>query len=178
MIGEKGEIEVWKLLLNHQKIKFEKLSRNWEEIEELQIDIYAETAKNVYFIEVKNWSEGFYHSPKGIFHQEKIWEQQIWRKEKIIENFASSKTIIYLITFPSGELANDFRGFLSQKQDRELLVVHHDQVHGKVWENAYDLKRIDDFIYEKEKAFRSRKLKVPNSSLVKIINKEKIKNDY
>ncbi|CAG8590450.1 2759_t:CDS:2 [Ambispora gerdemannii] len=54
MIGEKGEEEVWQLLANNKKIKFERLIKNWREIEDLQVDIYGETAQNIYFIEVKN----------------------------------------------------------------------------------------------------------------------------
>jgi hypothetical protein len=45
---------VYQLLLNNKKIKFKKLIKNWQEIDDLQIDIYGETAENVYFIEVKN----------------------------------------------------------------------------------------------------------------------------
>lgn len=160
IIGERGEMEILELLMNNKKIKFEKLSKNWEEIEDLQIDIYAETSKSIYFIEVKNWSDSFYYSPKeGFFRQQKIWEQQTRRKGKIVENFNSAKNIIYLVSFPNGEIANDFREFLVKKQEKELLVVHHDQVYGKIWDSEYSLKKIDDFIYEKEKTSQNKKKK-------------------
>jgi len=41
------------MLTNNGKIKLEKLIKNWEEIEDLQIDIYLETSERIYFIEVK-----------------------------------------------------------------------------------------------------------------------------
>jgi len=160
MVGEKGELEVLELLNNNQKINFEKLNQNWEEIEELQIDIYAETAKNIYFIEVKNWSESFYYSfSENLPHHQGIWEQQIYRKTKITESFNSAKPITYLISFPSGEVAHDFQKFLNKKQVGELLVAHHDQVHGKIWVAEYNLKRIDHFIEEKEKVSCDKKIK-------------------
>ena len=157
IIGDKGEKKALEILSKNKKIKFENLAKNWQEIEGLQIDIYAETAKNVYFIEVKNWSESFYHSfTESLPHYQKIWEQQIYRKAKIIEDFNLAKSITYLISFPNGEIAHDFRKFLIKKQDEEFLVAHHDQVHGKTSTAEYNLKRIDNFIEEREKNFRSK----------------------
>jgi predicted naringenin-chalcone synthase len=52
--GNEGEEKVFKLLKESKKIKFRKLVKDWREIEDLQIDIYAETENKVYFIEVKN----------------------------------------------------------------------------------------------------------------------------
>jgi len=54
IVGEQGEEEVLQLLTSNKKIKFEKLIKNWQEVEDLQIDIYGETDTNIYFIEVKN----------------------------------------------------------------------------------------------------------------------------
>ncbi|CAH1756642.1 19178_t:CDS:2 [Entrophospora sp. SA101] len=125
LIGEKGEEEVWQLLANNQKIKLEKLIKNWQEIEDLQIDIYLETPNNIYFIE-------------------KILEQQIYRQGKIQENFSSAKTITYLISFSTGELTNDFQNFLINEEISELLATHHDKVHSKTWEAEYNIKRIDE----------------------------------
>lgn len=99
-------------------------------------------------------------------------EQQIARQEKIIEGFNSSKAIIYLISFPSGEIAHDFQNFLVKNQYEELLVVHHDQIHGKAWKVEYNLKRIDHFIEEKEKVSRDKKTKNQPLNLIKILNRE------
>lgn len=145
IIGEQGEEKVWQLLDNNKKIKFEKLVKNWQEIEDLQIDIYGETAENVYFIEVKDWSESFYYSSREgrLTYQKKILEQQIYHQGKIRENFSSTKEIIYLINLPTGELANDLQSFLRKKEFTELVVTHHDKVHGKTWEAEYNVKRID-----------------------------------
>ncbi|CAG8766960.1 6356_t:CDS:2, partial [Ambispora leptoticha] len=109
-------------------------------IEDLQIDIYGETAENIYFVE-------------------KILDQQIHRQTKIQENFSSTKSIIYLLTFPTGELANDAQVFFEKKELAELVITHHDQVHGKTWEAEYNIKRIDEKIVEKEKnSIKTRKI--------------------
>ncbi|CFW93123.1 Putative ATP-dependent DNA helicase UvrD/PcrA [endosymbiont DhMRE of Dentiscutata heterogama] len=152
IMGDEGEKKVFEFLANNKKIKWEKLVRNWQEIEGLQIDIYGETKEKVYFIEVKNWSEAFYYSPTENFHhQQKIWDQQITRQEKIAEDFNSSKKIVYLVSFPTGELANDFKLFLNQKGTIELLAAHHDKVHTKTWKTEYNILRVDESIAEKEK---------------------------
>jgi Holliday junction resolvase-like predicted endonuclease len=97
LLGDEGEEKVFKILSSNKKIKFEKLIKNWQEIDELQIDIYAETKDKIFFIEVKNWSGSFFYSPNKSFQrQEKIWQQQINRHQKVNENFNSSKEIIYL----------------------------------------------------------------------------------
>ncbi|CAG8702086.1 7926_t:CDS:2, partial [Ambispora leptoticha] len=79
------------------------------EEEDLQIDIYGETAENIYFIE-------FIGKPAF---------------KKI---FLHSKAITYLISFPTGELANDAKVFLEKEELMELVTTHHDKVHGKTWE--------------------------------------------
>jgi len=78
-------------------------------------------------------------------------EQQLHRQTKIQENLSSGKKITYLITFPNGELANDAKIFLEKQGFNKLVVVHHDKVHSKTWEAEYSIKRIDEWIAEKEK---------------------------
>ncbi|MCE8164071.1 MAG: ATP-dependent helicase [Candidatus Moeniiplasma glomeromycotorum] len=157
-MGDHGEEKVFEILTNNKKIKWVKLVKNWQEIEGLQIDIYGETEEKVYFIEVKDWSENFFYSPtENLLHQQGIQEQQITRQEKIMEHFDSSKTITYLLTFPSGELAHDFQVFLSQKENGGLLVAHHDKVHTKTWKAEYNITRIDELITEKEKRIRQKR---------------------
>ncbi|CAG8454168.1 17324_t:CDS:2 [Cetraspora pellucida] len=100
----------------------------------------------------KKINEAFYYSPTENFHrQQEIWKQQIIHQEKIAEDFNSAKPIVYLVSFPTGELAHDFRVFLNQKENVELLVVHHDKVHTKTWKVEYNILRIDELIGEKEK---------------------------
>ncbi|CAG8502227.1 1800_t:CDS:2 [Gigaspora margarita] len=121
----------------------------------LQIDIYAETKEKVYFIEVKDWSQTFYYSPaESSLHQQKIFRQQIDHQEKIAENFDSVKTIVYLISLPTGELVHDLQKFLNQKEIGELLVAHHDKIHTKTWQAEYNISRIDELIVEKEKKIK------------------------
>ena len=98
-----------------------------------------------------------------MLRQKEIWKQQINRQEKITENFNFSKTIAYLISFPTGELASDFQIFLSQKEAGELLVSHHDKVHTKTWKAEYNVARIDELIAEKEKKIS----KIPENQLNK-----------
>lgn len=96
LLGDEGEEKVFKILNTSKKTKFKKLIKNWQEIDDLQIDIYAETKDRVYFIEVKNWSESFFYSPNDFSQrQEKIWQQQINRQQRINESFNSSKEIVY-----------------------------------------------------------------------------------
>jgi len=79
-------------------------------------------------------------------------EQQLHRQSKIQENFSSGKKITYLITFPNGELANDAKIFLEKQVSNKLVVVvHHDKIHSKTWQAEYNIKRIDEWIAEKEK---------------------------
>jgi len=66
-----------------------------------------------------------------LFRQKEIKKQHINRQEKITENFNSSKKIIYLICFPSGELANDFKKFLAKEEIEGLTIIHHDKIHSK-----------------------------------------------
>ncbi|CAG8745708.1 23229_t:CDS:2, partial [Racocetra persica] len=100
----------------------------------------------------KKINEAFYYSPTENFHhQQKNWDQQITRQEKIAEDFNSSKKIVYLVSFPTGELTHDFKVFLSQKGTIELLVAHHDKVHTKTWKTEYNILRVDESIAEKEK---------------------------
>ncbi|CAG8830132.1 10381_t:CDS:2, partial [Racocetra persica] len=70
IIGDEGEKKAFKLLANNKKIKWEKLVRNWQEIEGLQVDIYGETKE-----------------------KQEIWKQQIIHQEKIAEDFNSAKPI-------------------------------------------------------------------------------------
>jgi hypothetical protein len=113
----------------------------------LQIDIFLETPEKIYFVEVKDWSESFYYSAhQGRFSRQKILKQQIYHWEKVKQNFSSSKKIIHLITFPTGELANDFKDFLVKEEIEWLTVTHHDKIHSKTWETEYGIKRIDELI--------------------------------
>jgi hypothetical protein len=129
------------------------LVKDWQEVEDLQVDIYGETKKEIYFIEVKDWSYAFYNSPtENFLRQQEIYEQQISRQERIIENFDSAKKIVYLISFPTGELAHDFQKFLARKERlSDLILVHHDQVHSKTWLAEYNSQRIDKLILERSK---------------------------
>ncbi|CAG8629967.1 425_t:CDS:2, partial [Ambispora gerdemannii] len=76
--------------------------------------------------------------------EQRILDQQIHRRKKIQENFSSSKAITYLLTSPTGELSNDVQSFLWKKEVTELVITHHDKVHGKTWEAEYNIKRIDE----------------------------------
>jgi len=89
-----------------------------------------------------------------LFRQKEIKKQHINRQKKIVENFNSSKKIIYLISFPSGELADDFKKFLAKEEIEELTIVHHDKIHSKTWEAEYNIKRIDEWITEKKKTIK------------------------
>ncbi|WNE39960.1 MAG: hypothetical protein GBAus27B_000027 [Mycoplasmataceae bacterium] len=152
LLGDEGEEKVFEILNSSRKIKFKKLIKNWQEIDDLQIDIYAETKDKVYFVEVKNWSGTFFYSPDEFSQrQEKIWQQQVNRQQKISENFDCSKQIIYLISFPSGELAHDFQKFINQKESKEVIVSHHDTVHDKAWKVEYDVNRIDELTLLKKR---------------------------
>jgi hypothetical protein len=54
LIGERGEEKVWEILINNEKIEAVKIVKNWQEIEDLQIDIFLETPEKIYFVEVKD----------------------------------------------------------------------------------------------------------------------------
>jgi superfamily I DNA/RNA helicase len=158
LFGEKGEEEVLQLLTNNRKIKWEKIKSKWAEVDGLEIDIYAETAKKIYLIEVKNWSESFYYSPDEKQQKKEILEQQFHRQEKIFNEFFSAKPITYLISFPSGELANDFQNFLREEKISELRVTHHDKINTEAWKADYGILRIDKLIESEAKTERKRNL--------------------
>jgi hypothetical protein len=70
------------------------------------------------------------------------------------ENFNSSKEIIYLISFPSGESAHDFRKFINQKESKGVMISHHDTIHEKTWKVEYNISRIDELIATKAKELK------------------------
>jgi uncharacterized protein YxjI len=73
-------------------------------------------------------------------------------KEKIDENLGKKKTLI-ILSFLSGEVANNFREFILARKVDWLITVHHDELRGKTWESEYNIQRIDNLIAEVEKGY-------------------------
>jgi superfamily I DNA/RNA helicase len=147
ILGIRGEEKVYNLL-KKTFIKFQQLTKNWEEIPDLEIDIVAKTSNHCYIIEVKNWSM---ESLKK--RQPEIIQQQNHRQDKNkIENYFSDKKVVYIVCFPRWEIAEEFQKFYREiKQKKPMLITHYDE---KMRENDCtntNIKRIDKFILEREK---------------------------
>ena len=48
---------------------------------------------------------------------------------------------------------------MEKQEFNELVVTHYDKVHSKTWEAEYKIKRIDEWIAEKEKITKSKMTK-------------------
>lgn len=155
-IGEEGEEKVY-ILLARNEIIFLNLTKNWELISELQIDIYAETTQMIYFIEVKNWSWEHYS-----LNREKVLEQQVNREQKINSYFKwknANKKFTYIICFFYWKMAQDFRDFYWEieennkklKEERKILFAFYEDPDEEFEFFADDILRVDEWIKAVEK---------------------------
>lgn len=141
-LGDKGENEVYNLL-RRSGINFHQLIKDWREIENLQVDIFAETDKFIHIIEVKNWNE-----EKLEDDWENIVDQQDSRKTKIDKHFAERlKNINYIVTFSKWSIANNFSKIYCPLKE-EMIITHYDV---QIPSEVNSIERIDKLIKSKER---------------------------